>query len=80
MSETLSKMAIGSKVYYSKSNDSYVLMVLGWENVARVIAEVGPFRTPNRISQVEEFKRKLALPRKKTHSSTKRARIIMGLS
>ena len=80
MEKTFRGMGILSRVYFRPSNGSYVLEVLGWENIARVIAEVGPFRTANRRAQVEEFKRNLSLPRKKTHASTKRTRRILGIS
>jgi hypothetical protein len=80
MEKTFRGMGILSRIYFRPSNDSYVLEVLGWENIARVIAEVGPFRTANRRAQVEEFKRNLSLLRKKTHASTKRARRILGIS
>jgi len=80
MEDSFWGMGIPARIYSHPSNDSYVLEVMGWENVARVIAEVGPFRTANRKAQVEEFKTNLAMPRKKTHASVKRARKILGIS
>lgn len=45
--------------------------------VAKVIREVGPFRTPQRREQVQRFKENLMIPRKERRQAVETARKLL---
>jgi len=57
----------------------YAAVITSNEDVAKVIREVGPFRTPQKCEQVLRFEEKLKAPRKERRRAIERAKTILDL-
>ncbi|TLY14115.1 MAG: hypothetical protein E6K84_03000, partial [Thaumarchaeota archaeon] len=78
----LSLKELGVKCTISRRNNStrcHIAVVCDVKGVARVIREVGPFRTPQRREQVRQFVDYLMMERKQRRRSVERAKRILGL-
>lgn len=57
----------------------YMAVITSNEDVAKVIREVGPFRTPQKCEQVRRFEEKLKMPRKERRRAIERSKTLLGL-
>ena len=57
----------------------FVAVITSNENVAKVIREVGPFRTPRKYEQVRQFIKKLKAPRKERRRAIERSKTLLDL-
>lgn len=62
-----------------KRTGQFVARIVDVEGVARVISEVGPFRTPQKNEQVRRFVEYLNLPRRERRRAIERARRLMDV-
>lgn len=77
-SNSLAEMGVRCKIYQDKRG-LYVAKILDTEGIAKVISEVGPFRTPQRTEQVRLFMEKLKAPRKERRRVIERSKKLLGL-
>ncbi len=75
---SLAEMGVRCKVYRDKRG-MYIAKTTNLEGVAKVIREVGPFRTPQRIDQVRRLMEKLNQPTRMRRRVRARAKTILEL-
>ena len=57
----------------------YVAKITDTEGVAKIIKEVGPFRTPQKCEQVRQFEEMLKRERKERRRVIERSKTLLGL-
>ena len=75
---SLKEMGVKCKIH-KDDRGIHVARVTDTEGIARVIREVGPFRTPQRIDQVRRFMERLKSPRRERRRVIERSKTLLEL-
>lgn len=79
-SNSLHSFSVPCQVSYLRSRDSYRAVVWGFWEVAKIIKEFGPFRTPQKQDQVRKFMNDLIAPRERRSKAVEAAKSMLGLT
>ncbi|HLQ21212.1 MAG TPA: LAGLIDADG family homing endonuclease, partial [Nitrososphaerales archaeon] len=74
----IAEMGVRCKIWQN-NRGLYEALIVDTEGVAKVIKEVGPFRTPQKREQVRLFMEKLQAPRRVRRRVIERSKKLLGL-
>jgi hypothetical protein len=75
----VAQLGVRCTISRDKRTGQYVARIIDYEGVAKVISEVGPFRSPRRNKQVRRFIEHLTMPRTERRRVIERAKKLLGL-